>query len=168
MIDSEKLWRTLAVPPNFSPFSTKLHEGQQGQVMHNESLLDSLSISTGVKQGYVLAPTLFSILFYFMLREAKEDFSDGNYIRFRTDGSVFDLRRLLSRTKTIEELITELPFSESCADLAHTDVVLQNIANRFPNAAKDCFVLAIIQTVYVNTDLSLSLTPAVGSCGCRN
>ena len=29
-----------------------------------------------------------------MLREAKEDLLDGIYIRFRTDGSLFNLRRL--------------------------------------------------------------------------
>ena len=45
-----------------------------------------------------------------MLREAKEDLPDSIYIRLRTDGSLFNLRRLLARTKTIEELITELLF----------------------------------------------------------
>ena len=34
-----------------------------------------------------------------MLREAKEDLPDGIYIHFRTDGSLFNLRRLLARTK---------------------------------------------------------------------
>ena len=41
-----------------------------------------------------------------MLREAKEILLDGIYIRFRTDGSLFNLRRLLARMKTIQELIT--------------------------------------------------------------
>ena len=50
-----------------------------------------------------------------MLREAKDDLPDGIYICFRTDGSLFNLRRLLARTKTIEELscclLTTAPFS---------------------------------------------------------
>ena len=78
---------------------------------HNGSLSGSFPIFNGVKQGYVLAPTLFSIFFSIMLREAKEDLPDGIYILFRTDGSLFDLRRLLVRTKTIEELFTELLFA---------------------------------------------------------
>ena len=41
-----------------------------------------------------------------MLREVKDDLSDGIYISFRTDGRLFNLRRLLTRTETIEELIT--------------------------------------------------------------
>ena len=56
-----------------------------------------------------------------MLREAKEDLPDVIYIRFQTDGGLFNLRRLLARTKTIGELITELLFADDCALLAHTE-----------------------------------------------
>ena len=59
----------------------QLHEGQQGQVKHNGSLSGSFPISNGVKQGCVLAPTLFSTFFSIMLREAKEDLPVGIYIR---------------------------------------------------------------------------------------
>ena len=48
-------------------------------------------ISNGVKQGCILAPILFSIFFSIMLREAKDDLPGGIYIRFRTDGSLFNL-----------------------------------------------------------------------------
>ena len=72
-----------------------------------------------------------------MLREAREDLPDGIYIRFRTDGSVFILRRLLARTKTIEELITELLFADDCALLAHTEEALQHIAHLFSDAAEN-------------------------------
>ena len=64
-----------------------------------------------------------------MHREAKEDLPDGMYVRFRTDGSLFNLRRLLARTKTIEELITELQFANDCAPLAHTEEALQHMVN---------------------------------------
>ena len=47
-----------------------------------------------------------------MLREENEDLPDGIYIRLRTDDSLSNLRRLLVRTKTIEELITELLFAD--------------------------------------------------------
>ena len=72
-----------------------------------------------------------------MLREAKEDLPDGIYIRFRSDGNLFHLRRLLARTKTIEELITGLLFADDCALLAHTGEALQHIVNRFTDAAKN-------------------------------
>ena len=63
---------------------------------HNGSLSDSFPISNGVKQGCVLAPTLFSIFFSMMLREAKEDLTDGIYIRFRTDAYWLGPKRLRS------------------------------------------------------------------------
>ena len=43
------------------------------------------------------APTLFAIFYSMMLREAMEELTEGIYIRFRADGSVFNLRRLPPR-----------------------------------------------------------------------
>ena len=126
-VSRDGLWKILArlgCPPKFLTILRQLHEGQQGQVTHNGSLSGSFPISNGVKQGCILAPTLFSIFFSILLREAKEDLPDGIYIRFRTDGSFFNLRRFLARTKTIEELISELLFADDCALLAHTEGAL--------------------------------------------
>ena len=71
-----------------------------------------------------------------MLREANEDLSDGIYICCRTDGSsLFNHRRLLAHTKTIEEVITELQFADDCALLAQTEETLRHTVNRFCDAA---------------------------------
>ena len=136
-MDCGKSWRALAVPPQFLTILRQFHEGQQGQVKHNGSLSGSFPISNVVKQECILAPTLFSIVFSIMLREAKDDLPDGIYIRFRSDGSLFNLRRLLARTKTIEELITEMLFADDCAFLAPTEEEVQPIVNRFSDAAKN-------------------------------
>ena len=73
-VDLTKAWEILArlgCPPKFLTILRQLHEGQQRQVKHNGSLSGSFPISNGVMQGCVLAPTLFSIFFSIMLREAK-------------------------------------------------------------------------------------------------
>ena len=44
-------------------------------------------------------PHIVLHLLQHMLREAKDDLSDGIYIRFRTDGSLFNLRRVLARNR---------------------------------------------------------------------
>ena len=72
-----------------------------------------------------------------MFREAKEDLPDGIYTRFRTDGRVFNFRRLLTRTKTVEELITELLFANDCALLAQKEETLDHIVNSFSDVAKN-------------------------------
>ena len=82
-------------------------------------------------------PNIVSIFFSIMLREAKDDLPDGIHIHFRTDSSLFNLRRLLARKKPIEELITELLFADDRALLAHTKAALQHIDNRFYDAAKN-------------------------------
>ena len=84
-VSRDGLWKILArlgCPPKFLTILRQLHEGQQGQVKHNETLWDSFPITNGVKQGCILAPTLFSIFFSTMLCEAKDDLPDGIYIHF--------------------------------------------------------------------------------------
>ena len=138
-VSREGLWRILGklgCPPRFLSILQQLHIGQKGQVKHNGEFSDSFPIENGVKQGCVLAPTLFAVFFSMMLPEAKKDLHEGIYIRFRTDGSVFNLRRLLSRTKTLEQLILDLLFADDCALLAHTEEALQTVANHFAKAAK--------------------------------
>ena len=93
-VSRDGLWKILSrlgCPPKFLAMIRQLHEGQRGQVKQNGTLSDSFPISTGVKQGCVLAPSLFSIFFSMMLREAKEEVLDGIYIRCRSDGSLLNL-----------------------------------------------------------------------------
>ena len=78
----QKILVCLGCPHKFLTILCQLHEGQQGQVKHNGSLLGSFLITNDVKQGCVLAPTLFSIFFSIMLHEAKEDLPDSIYICF--------------------------------------------------------------------------------------
>ena len=123
-----EFWKKPGCPPKLLAMPQQLHEGQNGQVKCQGDQSDPFPFENGVKQGCVLAPaTLFAIFFSLMLREAKEDLTEGIYIRFRTNGSVFNLRRLLAQTKTSEELILELLFADDCALLAHTEEALQAV-----------------------------------------
>ena len=71
-----------------------------------------------------------------LLQLNAEDFTEGIYIRFRTNGSVFNLRGLLAQTKTSENLVLELLFADDCALLTHTDETLQVVVTSFAEAAK--------------------------------
>ena len=60
---------------------------------------DPLPVTNGVKQGCVLAPTLFSMMFSAMLTATFQDGDNGIPIRYRFDGKLFNLRRLQAKSK---------------------------------------------------------------------
>ena len=127
----------LGCPPRFLNMVIQLHDDQRFQVRLNGDLSEPFAISNGVKQGCVLAPTLFSIFFSMMLRQATEDLNDDDsiYIRYRLDGNLFNLRRLQAHTKTQEQLIRDLLFADDAALVAHTERALQRLTSCFAEAA---------------------------------
>ena len=103
---AENSWKA-RLPPTFLAMSIQLHGGQLDRVRHSNILTRSFKITNGVKQGCVLVPTFFTLVFSMMLQQVTEDLVDkdsGVYIRFRTDGSLFNLRPLQAHTKTTEKL----------------------------------------------------------------
>ena len=140
-VSRKGLWlimERLGCPPKFLSMITQLHEDQTGQVRVNSDLSEPFPITNGVKQGCVLAPTLFSIFFSMMLRQATEDLDDEEavYIRYRLDGSLFNLRRLRAHTKTLEQLIRDLLFADDAALVAHSERALQRLTSCFAEAAQ--------------------------------
>ena len=140
-VSRKGLWQImerLGCPPKFLNMVIQLHEDQRGQVRNSNDLSEPFPISNGVKQGCVLAPTLFTIFFSMMLQRATEDLDDedGVFIRYRTDGSLFNLRRLQAHTKTLEQLIRELLFADDAALVAHTETALQRVTSCFAEAAQ--------------------------------
>ena len=140
-VSRKGLWlimERLGCPPKFLNMVIQLHEDQHGQVRLNSDLSEPFPIVNGVKQGCVLAPTLFSILFSMMLNQAMEDLDDDDavYIRYRLDGSLFNLRRLQAHTKTREQLFRDLLFADDAALVAHTERALQRLTSCFAEAAQ--------------------------------
>ena len=108
------------------------------KVKCNGSLSGSFPISNGVKQGCILAPTLFSIFFSIMLHEAKKrtcQTASTSASEQMAVSLIFGIS--LNHMKTIEELITELLFADDCVFLNHMEEALQHIVNCFSDAAKN-------------------------------
>ena len=70
------------------------------------------------------------------------DVDEGVYIRYRLDGSLFNLRRLRAHTKTEERLLRDLLFADDAALVAHTERALQRITSCFADDSQ-LFGLAV-------------------------
>lgn len=64
-----------------------LHEGMSGRVFHDNRLTEEFPITSGLKQGCILAPTLFSLYLAAMLHDIPPD-NPGVNIRYRLDGAL--------------------------------------------------------------------------------
>lgn len=138
-VNREALWVILSkfgCPDKFVNLIRQFHDNMTGQVLSGGDLSEPFNISNGVKQGCVLAPILFNLFFTCVLNHATSDLDLGVYLRYRLDGSVFDLRRLSARTKTVERLILEALFADDCALMAHKESDLQLIVDKFAEAAR--------------------------------
>ena len=65
----------------FTTMIEALHTGMMANVSVGGEVSESFSVINGVKQGCVLAPTLFSTFLSAMLDEAFRDMEDGIYIQ---------------------------------------------------------------------------------------
>ena len=131
-VNREALWvilSKLGCPTKFVNLIRQFHDDMTGQVLSDGEASEPFSISNGVKQGCVLAPILFNLFFTCVLNHAIRDLELGVYLRYRLDGSLFDLRRLTAMTKTVkktvlESLLTTLP---SCHIASHRQQVCRSL-----------------------------------------
>uniref|UniRef100_A0A5F8GN97 RNA-directed DNA polymerase n=1 Tax=Monodelphis domestica TaxID=13616 RepID=A0A5F8GN97_MONDO len=121
-VNRDALWvifSKLGCPAKFVKLIQLFHVDMTGEVLSGGETSDCFNISNGMKQGCVLTPVLFNLYFNQVLRQAVMDLDLGVYIKYRLDGSLFNLRRLTAKTKTTERLILEALFADDCALMAH-------------------------------------------------
>ena len=121
-------------PDRFIKVTREFHDGMQARVQDGTSLSDAFDVTNGVKQGCVLAPTLFSMMFSAMFSDVYRNEDIGIHIRYRTDGGLFNLRRLQAKTKVCHATIRDLLFADDCALNAHTQDDMQRSVDLFADA----------------------------------
>lgn len=137
-VDRSTLWillRRYGCPETFVKLIQEFHDGMAGSVSVGGTITDPFEISHGLKQGCVLAPTLFTLFLGAVLSAASEHLSMGVFIRTRTEGQLFNLARLRANTKTRELCIRELLFADDAAIVAHTLEDIKEICKHFEQAA---------------------------------
>ena len=136
-VNRDALWKILGkigCPPNFVRMFQELHRNMKARVTFNGQLSEEFPVDNGVKQGDIPAPTLFSIYLAVLLTYAFGDCDKGVYLRFRTSGKVFNLRRFNTKSKNFQSLIRELLYADDADFVAHTEEDMQEIMDLFSSA----------------------------------
>ena len=126
----------------------------KGTVQFNGNLSKPFDMRSRVKQGCVLAPTLFGIFFTLLLGHAFGTAQEGIYLQTRSDGSLFNLAHLKARTKVCEVLITDMLFADDAAVMTHTQRELQLLMDHFSQACKDFgLIISLKKTNVLGQDI---------------
>ena len=126
----------LGCPPTLLAILQGFHDGMRATVQFNGSRSEEFGVACGVKQGCVLAPTLFAIYFSALLSRAFPDPS-GVLLHSRFDGNFFNLARLKARSRTKRFLVRELLYADDAAFVANSEQEWQQMVDRFATACTE-------------------------------
>nr|VZI33689.1 unnamed protein product [Spirometra erinaceieuropaei] len=112
------------------------------RVTDNGAVSEAFAVTNGVKQGCVLAPTLFSLMFSAMLMDAYRDERPGIRIAYRTDGHLLNQRRMKFQSRVSTTTVHELLFADDCALNTTSEAEMQRSMDLF-SAACENFGLVI-------------------------
>ena len=107
----------------------------QGTVSYDGASSEPFKILSGVKQGCVLAPTLFGIFYSMLLNLAFRHSDEGVHRHTRGEGKLFNLARLKGMTEVRTVLIKEMLFADDAALTSHTEEAFQQLISKFAYAA---------------------------------
>ncbi|BHF73517.1 hypothetical protein SprV_0401659800 [Sparganum proliferum] len=94
-------------------------------VADNGTISEAFTATSGLKQGCVLAPVLFSPMLSAVLMDAYRDERPGIRIADRTDGHLLNSRRMQTRTRLSTTTLQDLLFADDCALNTMTEVDMQ-------------------------------------------
>ena len=130
IISQDGLWKIMAkngCPEKFFLMVCQFQDGMQAHVQDNGTFTEPFAVSSGIKQGCVLAPILFCIVFAVVLTDAFRDGDVGININCCIDEQFFNLRRLQAKTKVQSVTIRDVLFADDCALNANTEDVWKSV-----------------------------------------
>ncbi|KAF7245900.1 PAX-interacting protein 1 [Varanus komodoensis] len=143
-VSREGLWCIMSkfgAPDRFILMVRQFHDSMTARVLDNGEASEAFPVTHGVKQGCVLAPTLFSIMFSAMLTDAFQNNSLGVSLKYRTDGKPFNLQRLQAVTKIKETVLRDLLFADDCALNAGSEQEMHASMDKFAVACDNLGLL---------------------------
>lgn len=128
----------IGCPPKLIRLIKSLYTDVKARLIIDGDLSKLFDYNGGVKQGCKLAPTLYgiyaAILLWIAFKDIPNEFSI--LIRFRTDGDLFDLKRLKAKTKVFYEYIREAQYADDIAVMSGTAHGLQTLLSSYNETSK--------------------------------
>ena len=129
-----KIMAKFGCPPRYIAMVRQFHDGMQARVQNDGEYSEPFPVTNGVKQGCVMAPTLFSMMFSAMLTDAFQDVDAGFPIRYRFDGKLLNLRRLQAKSKVQTDVVDKLLYADDQAENAKSEEKMQGAVDRMSKA----------------------------------
>ena len=148
-VSREGLWKIMAkfgCPAKFIAMVRQFHDGMLARVQNDGEFSDPFPVTNGVKQGCVLASTLFSMMFSAMLTDAFQDGDNGIPIRYRFDGN---LRRLQAKSEVQTEVLDEFLFADDMAKGAPTEEKMQKGVDQVSDSCDNYYLTISIKKTEV-------------------
>jgi len=115
----------------------QLHNGMFARVLYDGDLSEPFEVNNGVKQGCVLGPILFIMLFSAMPYCAFHGSVDGVRIRYRADGKLFNLKRFSAKTKVKQDVVRDFFFVDDSALNTTDKAEMQHCLDRVSGVCDD-------------------------------
>jgi len=133
------LWGILSkfgCPPQFLAVLREFHDGMTAKVVVDGHESDPFMVNVGVKQGCVLAPVIFNLFLVAVTLAFRSGVmtEDGVSLSYRLDGSLFNIRRLQTKSKISHDYVFELQYADDAALPSHTAEGLQRNLDRISEA----------------------------------
>ena len=118
-VSRDGLWKIMAkfgCPPRYIAMVWQFHNGMQLGVQNDGEYSEPFQVTNGVKQGCVMAPTLFSMMCSTMLTDAFQDVDAGLPIKVQTD------------------VVEKLLYADDLAENAKSEEKMQGAVDRMSKA----------------------------------
>ncbi|BHF71136.1 hypothetical protein SprV_0401419100 [Sparganum proliferum] len=144
-VNRDELWKIIqkfGCSERFTQMVRQIHDGIMARVTDNGVVSEAFAVTNGVKQGCVLAPTLFGLMFSAMLMDAYRDERPGIRLAYRRDGRLLNRRRMHFQSRVSTTTVRELLFADDCALNTTSEGGIQRSMDLF-SAACENFGLVI-------------------------
>nr|VZI49995.1 unnamed protein product [Spirometra erinaceieuropaei] len=151
MVNREGLWKIMQefdCPERFTRMVRQLHDGMMARVANNGAVLEAFAVTSGVRQGCVLALTLFSLMFSVVLVDDNRDERPGIHIAYSTHGHL-NQRRMHFQSRASITTVHELLFADDCAFNATFEYEIQRNMDLFVEACDNFGLVTNMEKILV-------------------